>query len=84
MHPWCLVAPPDRPALLQPPIPDGLATLKNSIATPDALDMLVASRNHDLKGAVMARALPDDWLFALVSLQTMEGFLGAGTTESAV
>ncbi len=76
--PWCLIAPPDRPALLQPPIPDGLAALSKTIATPDALDMLVTSRNHDLKSAMMTEAAPDDWLLALVTLQTMEGFLGAG------
>lgn len=77
-HAWSLVAPPDRPALLQPPIPDGLAALKNDIATPDALDMLVTAKNHDLKQAAMATARPDNWLFALLTLQTMEGFLGAG------
>ncbi len=77
--PWCLVAPPDRPALLQPPLPGGhLSGLKNSVATPDALDMLVTSKQHDLKAGVMAAAGADDWLFALVTLQTMEGFLGAG------
>jgi CRISPR system Cascade subunit CasA len=76
--PWSLVAPPDRPALLQPPLPDGLAALGKTVATPDALDMLVTSRNHDLKTAVMGAAAADDWLFALVTLQTMEGFLGAG------
>lgn len=76
--PWCLVTPPDRPALLQPPVPDGIGALRNQVDTPDALDMLVTSRNHDLKRAVMSDAAPDDWLFALVSLQTMEGFLGAG------
>lgn len=77
--PWCLMAPPDRPALLQPAIPSGvLAELKNVIATPDALDMLVTAKNHDLKQAVMVAARPDDWLFALLTLQTMEGFLGAG------
>jgi CRISPR system Cascade subunit CasA len=75
---WCLVAPPDRPAFLQPPIPDGLAALKKAIATPDGIDMLVTSRNHDLKQASMGQADPDDWLFALLTLQTMEGFLGAG------
>jgi CRISPR system Cascade subunit CasA len=77
--PWCLVAPIDRPALLQPPIPSGvLAELKNRIATPDGLDMLVTAKNHDLKQAVMTAAAPEDWLFALLTLQTMEGFLGAG------
>lgn len=78
-EPWSLVAPPDKPAFLQPPLPDGkLADLKNTVATPDALDMLVTAKNHDLKREVMADAAPDDWLFALVTLQTMEGFLGAG------
>jgi CRISPR system Cascade subunit CasA len=64
---------------LQPPIPSGaLAELKNVITTPDSLDMLVTAKNHDLKQTVMALAQPDDWLFALLTLQTMEGFLGAG------
>lgn len=77
--PWCLVAPPDRPALLQPALPGGnLSELRNLVLTPDSLDMLVTSKTHDLKGGVMAQAAPDDWLFALVTLQTMEGFLGAG------
>jgi CRISPR system Cascade subunit CasA len=40
--------------------------------------MLVTSKNHDLKAARARRAEPDDWLFALVSLQTQEGFLGKG------
>lgn len=75
---WSLVAPVDRPAFLQPVIPDGLAALKKTIATPDGIDMLVTSRNHDLKLATMAQAQPDDWLFALLTLQTMQGFLGAG------
>src|SRR5215207_3219594 len=77
--PWCLVAPPDRPALLQPPLPsNSAAELKTVIETPDALDMLVTAKNHDLKQEVMSGAAPDDWLFALITLQTMEGFLGAG------
>lgn len=77
--PWCLIAPPHRPALLQPPLPAGdLAALRNEIATPDGLDMLVTAKNHDLKQARMIAAQPDDWLFALLTLQTMEGFLGAG------
>jgi len=77
--PWCLVSPSERPALLQPPIPSGaVAQLKTLIATPDGLDMLVTAKNHDLKHAVMAAAEPDDWFFALLTLQSMEGFLGAG------
>ncbi|HQR04924.1 MAG: type I-E CRISPR-associated protein Cse1/CasA [Proteobacteria bacterium] len=76
---WCLVTPPDRPALLQAPVPgENPATWNNLWHAPDALDMLVTSKNHDLKAARARAAQADDWLFALLSLQTQEGFLGAG------
>lgn len=70
----------EKPALLQPPVVAAAnrADYKARIATPDALDMLVTSRNHDVKAARMVQAREEDWLFALVTLQTMEGFLGAG------
>lgn len=77
-EPWCLVAPPDRPALLQAPAPGGRLDGFKPVPTPDALDMLVTSRNHDLKREAMVGAEPDDWLMALVSLQTQEGVMGAG------
>ena len=77
--PWCLVAPPDRPALRQAPVPgENPATWNNLLHAADALDMLVTSKNHDLKAARARHAQADDWLFALLSLQTQEGFLGAG------
>ncbi|MCB1939805.1 MAG: type I-E CRISPR-associated protein Cse1/CasA [Rhodocyclaceae bacterium] len=77
---FCLLAPHDQPAFLQAPVPVPGGTLDGwkPIATADALDMLVTSKNHDLKGERMRRTDADDWLFALVSLQTQEGFLGAG------
>ena len=75
--PWYLVV-EDRgkPAFLQPPDPGGLKW--QEVATPDALDMLITSRNHDIKREIAHQAGPQDWIFALVSLQTMEGFGGAG------
>jgi CRISPR system Cascade subunit CasA len=77
--PWRLVSPLNHPALLQPAVPSGNENqLKHAVDTPDALDMLVTAKNHDLKQKVMDGAALDDWLFALVTLQTMEGFLGAG------
>ena len=77
--PWCLVAPADRPALLQAPVPgENPTTWNNLLHAADALDMLVTSKNHDLKAARARHAQADDWLFALLSLQTQEGFLGAG------
>jgi CRISPR system Cascade subunit CasA len=78
-EPWCLIAPRDRPAFLQPAVPAAAVDpLKSSVGTPDELDILVTSKNHDLKAARMVRAAPDDWLFALVSLQTQEGQMGRG------
>ncbi|MBB4199539.1 CRISPR system Cascade subunit CasA [Rhodoblastus sphagnicola] len=74
--PWRLVSPLDQPAFLQPVV--GPVDCFRPLSTPDELDMLVTAKNHDVKGARLLNALPDDWLFALVSLQTMEGFLGAG------
>lgn len=74
---WCLVAPHDQPAFLQAPTPEGdVASWKNSYTAPDELDMLITSRNHEVKVRRMHRGQPDDWLFALTSLQTQEGFNG--------
>lgn len=75
--PWHLVV-EDRakPAFLQPPDPGGLKW--SAVPTPDALDMLITARNHDLKARIAQEAAPQDWIFALVSVQTMEGFGGAG------
>jgi CRISPR system Cascade subunit CasA len=73
--PWRLVV-ADRtsPAFMQPPDPGGLKW--SPVPTPDALDLLITSRNHDLKSEVAYPADPEDWVYALVSLQTMEGYGG--------
>jgi len=77
-QPWCLIVEDwAQPAFLQPPVPDGVP-LGNSLATPDSLDLLITARNHDLKQAVARDGAAEDWVFALVSLQTGEGFGGAG------
>ncbi len=76
-EPWHLIVQDrTRPAFLQPPDPGGLKW--TDVATPDALDMLITSRNHDTKREIARDAAPQDWIFSLVSLQTMEGFGGAG------
>jgi len=75
---FSLLAPHYQPAFLQAPVPGGKLDGWKTITTPDALDMLVTSKNHDLKGERMRHADVDDWLFALVSLQTQEGVLGSG------
>lgn len=77
-EPWCLVVDAlDKPALLQPPIPEGtVRALKKTLTTPDALDILLTTRNFDVKQQRATNAEPQHWLFALVTKQTFEGFSG--------
>ena len=80
-EPWQLVVEDiTMPAFMQPPATSGgrEQDYRSEVATPDELDMLVTSKNHDLKSAVAERAEGDSWIFALITLQTMEGFGGAG------
>ncbi len=77
-EPWQLVvADRARPAFMQPPVPNGV-TLDRHCATPDKLDMLITSKNHEIKQAIALSAEADDWIFAIVSLQTCEGYGGLG------
>ena len=77
--PWHLtVDDPARPAFMQSPAPNGLSEYRGRVVTPDDLDLLVTAKNHDVKQAVATEGSIDDWLFALIDLQTMAGFLGAG------
>ena len=73
--PWQLfVNDNKKPAFLQPPYPVGLKWKK--VTTPDELDLLITSRNHDFKQSVAKHATFEDWIFALVSLQTSAGYGG--------
>ena len=74
-NPWRLVVEDyTQPAFLQPPVP--LGPKWSTVPTPDALDILITARNHDLKQSVARNVEPGDWLFALVSLQTSAGYDG--------
>ena len=93
-EPWHLVVDDiTKPAFMQPPAssPDKLDeyvyefkkskktnSKKPTLNTPDELDMLVTSKNHDIKTSVGGQCDLDDWMFALVTLQTMEGYGGSG------
>ena len=78
-EPWRLVVDNAAlPAFMQCPAPSGLAEYRRRTSTADDLDLLVTAKNHDVKTSVASAGKPDDWLFALVDLQTMSGFLGAG------
>lgn len=69
-----------KPALLQPPIVAAAdkAAYKNRLHGCDPLDMLVTAKNFDVKQERSIVTSEEEWMFALVTLQTSEGFLGAG------
>lgn len=70
-----------RPAFLQPPVPEGsLDGFQAPQPTPDSLDLLISAKNHDVKSVrFQDRAVrPEHWAYALIALQTMEGFSGRG------
>ena len=77
-EPWHLIV-EDRtkPAFMQPNEPEGIK-YTGVITAADQLDMLITAKNHDLKQAIAEMAELDEWAFALVSLQTSEGFNGSG------
>ncbi len=80
-EPWQLVVDDiTKPAFMQPPASSEgkLVDYKSRVETPDELDMLVTSKNHDVKSAVAVASGYDDLILALISLQTTEGFSGAG------
>ena len=78
---WTLVvADPTRPAFMQPPcktIAD-FNQFKPKASTPAELDLLPTAKNHDVKSRRLGQAESEDWIYALVSLQTMSGFFGKG------
>lgn len=78
-RPWHLVAgDPREPAFLQPPTPEGTEPPTFLKPCPDDLDVVVTSRNHGQKSSRLVHAEPEDWVFALTTLQTMSGMMGPG------
>lgn len=64
-------------AFMQPPLPkDAKAT--SEVAAADQLDVLQTAKNHDVKRTRAAFSSIDTWVYSLISLQTMSGFLGRG------
>jgi len=78
--PWCLVVEDVlQPAFMQSPIPEGTlekANYKADVITPDDLDILVTSNNHDVKMHRITHPQIEHWIYALITLQTMQGVLG--------
>ena len=88
-EPWhLLVEDQSVPAFLQPPTMDPSFTSRARLTpptghtrlmpTPDAMDIPVFSRHHDVKLGTTQSPATDHWLFALVSCQTANGYSGGG------
>jgi CRISPR system Cascade subunit CasA len=78
---WMVVEDTSKPGFFQPPVPEGSldeAGYSLDIETPDDLGMLVTSKNHDVKMHRIRRPNIEHWMYALLTLQTLEGFLGRG------
>ena len=73
---WSLVGDdPTLPACLQPAT-EQVEVFKHGADTADTLDILVTAKNHDRKSGQAIRSAPHHWLYALVTLQTAEGYAG--------
>ncbi|CAK0741794.1 hypothetical protein CCP2SC5_1130001 [Azospirillaceae bacterium] len=68
---------PAQPAFMQPPIKQGSFA---QYETPDALDLLDTSKNHSLKAARLNIPSHHHWIFALINLQTLQGYFGKNNT----
>ena len=80
-EPWCLVVEnPRAPAFMQPPCdPEGYPEKFRQPATsPGNLDVLVHSKNHEVKQHAVRHPEPDDWMMAILNMQTMDGSSGSG------
>ena len=79
-EPWCLVVTDlAKPAFFQPPVPeDSLDAWKGLATQPDNLDVLVTSKNHDVKTGLVDSADIEAWIYALTTLQTIQGYPGRG------
>ncbi len=76
---WCLVVEDlSRPAFFQPPVTERGIGNWNISEHPDDIDILVTAKAHDVKAGLISSDDIEAWTHALVTLQTMQGFLGQG------
>ncbi|MFW5846496.1 MAG: type I-E CRISPR-associated protein Cse1/CasA [Planctomycetota bacterium] len=71
-----IVADTAKPAFLQAPLPTGLQALKNETRAADYIDLTMASKDLDTKHSRAVTGNPAIWCYALLTLQTCQGFSG--------
>ena len=79
-EPWQLAVDDiTKPAFLQPPANlNGNNAYRRRFETPDEMDILVNAKNHRNKQEIAWLSNANEWLYALISVQTMGGYSGAG------
>ena len=80
-EPWQLLQQDwSEPAFMQPPCgsPEAQRQFQKNAETPGRLDIIVTSKNHEVKQRTVQNAQPDDWLMAIINMQTMEHASGSG------
>jgi len=83
-EPWCVVVPQlDSAAFFQPPVPEGTLEGWKTHEHPDDIDILVTAKVHDIKASLVAPQDIEAWVYALVTLQTTQGYPGRGYTGIA-
>lgn len=77
---WQLVTDDLRlPAFMQPPIPHGtMAGFDGPLNEAGAIDLLITSKNHDVKTGRFGDSRPGHWIHHLVTLQTCAPYSGGG------
>lgn len=83
-EPWCLVVKDlGQPAFFQPPVPETTLDPWKTQEAPDDIDVLVTAKAHDVKASLIAGDDIEAWVYALVTLQTTQGYPGRGYTGVA-
>ncbi|MEO8257368.1 MAG: type I-E CRISPR-associated protein Cse1/CasA [Acidobacteriota bacterium] len=83
-EPWSLVVDDlSMPGFFQPPVPEGTVSSWKICEAPDDIDMLVTAKSHDVKAGLMHGNDPETWVYAISTLQTMQGFPGRGYNRIA-
>jgi len=68
-----------QPAFMQSPVPEGSledAGYDQVYKTPDDLDMLLTTKNHEIKRHRISNPKFEHWIYSLITLQTLEGYSG--------
>jgi CRISPR system Cascade subunit CasA len=83
-EPWSLtIADLSKPAFFQPSVPEGKIDSWKTCESPDDIDVLATAKGHDVKAGLMHGDEPEAWVYALCTLQTMQGYPGRGYNRVA-